>query len=133
MARKPIKARRKASSGRLAAALRRLEQESRREPTDFRALKAALDAVHAAPGDKKEKLREKDQALVDLFPKLVNDSNAILQALRDFFKDLISSFATIEAILWELKGEEGQPPGPRPPKPSPSPRPPREGRGSGFL
>ena len=131
MARKSTKAGRKARSGRLTTALRRLEQESRREPTDLRALKAALDALHTAPGDDKKKLKEKDQALVDLIAKLENDASLVLRFSRRFFVDLLSSLKAIEAILWELKGEEGPPPDPRPPQPSPSPRPP--GRGEGLT
>ena len=83
-----------------------------------------LREFHLAPGDEKEKLRQKDQELVNIiaaFQGFIAVQGYMPQNTALAFQTLAEMFTLVEGILWELKGEEGEPPKPEPPSPPPSP------------
>ena len=70
---------------------------------------------HDTPGDEKEKLREKDQALVNLIALYRNFLFGLGYLPRDtavLFSTIADLFVMVENILWELKGEKGASPRP---------------------
>ena len=81
-----------------------------------------LHQVADDPDKKKKLLREKDQKLVDLIQTTGEFGKILLQDFAIFLGRLLLTFDCIESILWELKGEEGDPPKPTPPKPTPPPK-----------
>lgn len=92
---------------------------------DLDAVVALIDRIHAVEMDEKEKLRQKDQQLVNLIARLqgvIRNAAWMPQGTAFAFRIVIAALHQIEAILWELKGEEGPIPKPQ--------RPPGSGGGS---
>ena len=83
-----------------------------------------LREFHRAPGDENEKLRQKDQELVNgiaTFERYVLGQGYMPQNTMRAFLQVAIIFKLVEGILWELKGVEGEPSKPEGPSPSPSP------------
>lgn len=93
-------------------------------PVDDPAIDHLWHEIHhlTAHGDshgelEKEKLRQKDQNLVDLtasLARLLRQANWMPLGTVRAFVLVLTALQTIEQILWELKGEKGDPPKPGP-------------------
>jgi hypothetical protein len=97
----------------------KLLEESMRDETNLELVSQLLHDIHSTRDkdakSRKKKLRNKDRALVNLIQKIRGDRNALLPAFPafgNFFIHLLAALETIEAILWELKGEKGPVPNP---------------------
>ena len=86
-----------------------------------------IDAIHKAPQDEKEKLRQKDQTLVngiEAFRQYLQTQDHMPKGTIVAFLIIVGLLNQIEAILWELKKLPGDPPTPeQPPPPPPTPPP----------
>ena len=91
-----------------------------------------IDELHRLaddPDKKKKLLREKDQQLVDSIQTVQVYGHLLIKDFAIFLGRVLLTFDLIERILWELKGEEGNPPKPTPlpeptpPEPTPPPPP----------
>lgn len=109
------------SSQILDALFTALEQELGREAftPDLACIDDLLIQIHQTPvQDEKEKLRKKDQTLVNTIARLqrlVNRAGWMPQGTAGAFRGVIAALKQIENILWELKGEKGPPPKPQSP------------------
>lgn len=108
----------------LARVLRQLRAELAR-PGDARGRRERLarlsDRLHAARAPEKDKLREKDQLVIDLiarFEDALTRRGAVCEITRvEFllFQAVADILNAIEDVLWELKGNQGPKPRPSPP------------------
>jgi hypothetical protein len=87
---------------------------------DLGAIDDLLRQIHLTPvQDEKEKLRQKDQALVNTIGQLqafIGQAGWMPQGTAHAFRLVIAALMQVEGVLWELKGERG-------PVPQPQPRP----------
>lgn len=86
---------------------------------DIREFSTLLEELHQVSGDEKEKLREKDQILVNNIQIVANKIKAagwIPQGEAVILINILGLLMLIESILWELKGEKGPIPTPQSPQ-----------------